>query len=638
VSTYVSDRHQAAREYVGLGYRIIPCGQGSKIPLEKAWHENALETVEAVDSYFEAHGDCNIALCPEDMGWAVVDIDPDADTSNLDLPQTKTVKTPRGGYHLYYTGSVPGTVGKLGDHIDTRGRRSYVLLPPSIVNGNTYVEIDRRKPIAIPPSIKAGVEASHDIAGARTEELDSPTDINSAKSLLHAYVSRGNVSISGSGGNNCAYQVAAKLVRDYGLSQSTALTLMMGEWNDACQPPWSESKLREIIHNAGNYGQNEAAAFATKPAAETFAHVDFSQFQSSKPEAEARNRYTFLSGPEMHELSPPTWIIPDLIPENGVVILTAQKGSFKTFLAMDMALSIPLGRPTWGSEPTKTGLTFYGAHEGIRAIQKKHRDAWCHENGIDPREDTGFYVAPGPHIGNVEGCKLFTAEIDRVVQRRGIQPRLLILDTYSQTMMGLNENDPGDVGKFLNFCQQFIETYPGVSVLTPAHLGKDVTKGTRGSNSLEAGGETVLALTRVQGSLIAEARVKYQRSAAEKQTPIVFRGKVVQDSLVFRTVAAAEASAERSMIDPLDRRHVAAVLQEMGIRQENGVVTKVLAERMTQREEGESLENHAARVKDMERGLRARGRSDLAVLTNGHEKGRGNLLWFAPPPVDPDGL
>jgi hypothetical protein len=457
VSNKRSILHQAALDYAAKGVKVFPCISDAdgrpllpkerKRPATAHGHEDATADIEQINRWWTDNPDYNIAICPEDMGWAVIDIDPGADTSQLELPPTKTVKTPRGGWHLYYTGSLPPSAStKLGPHIDTRGQRSYILVPPSVVNGSPYVETDGRYPTLLPASIEAKFAARNDTVGARTEELDSPTDISSGRALLRSYARRGIVSVSGQGGNNAAYQIAAKLVRDFGLTAATSLELMMGEWNDACVPPWSREELAAICVNALNYGQNAQAAFATRPAGETFAHVDLAKFASAEPQPgedpKKPSRFKFLSGPEMHALEPPKWIIPNLIPEDGIVLVTASKGSFKTFLAMEMGLSVPLGRPTWGSEPVGTGLTFYGAHEGIRAIQKRHRDAWCQENGIDPDEDTGFYVAPAPHISLPEECSAFVDEMERVVDRTGKEPRLLILDTYSQCMMGLNETTP----------------------------------------------------------------------------------------------------------------------------------------------------------------------------------------------------
>src|SRR5262245_40268589 len=48
------------------------------------------------------------------------------------LPPTWTVRTPRGGQHLYFRGAGRSTAGGLGRHIDTRSIDGYTILPPSV--------------------------------------------------------------------------------------------------------------------------------------------------------------------------------------------------------------------------------------------------------------------------------------------------------------------------------------------------------------------------------------------------------------------------------------------------------------------------------------------------------------------------
>jgi len=59
---------------------------------------------------------------------------------------TATVRTGRGGHHLYYLHPacepLRNTAGKLGWLIDTRGVGGYVVAPGSIVDGNPYTVID----------------------------------------------------------------------------------------------------------------------------------------------------------------------------------------------------------------------------------------------------------------------------------------------------------------------------------------------------------------------------------------------------------------------------------------------------------------------------------------------------------------
>lgn len=63
------------------------------------------------------------------------------------------------------------------------------------------------------------------------------------------YIAKAQPSISGSGGHNAAFYVACVLVLGFGLSTDESLALMR-EWNQACQPPWSERELAHKVAQA----------------------------------------------------------------------------------------------------------------------------------------------------------------------------------------------------------------------------------------------------------------------------------------------------------------------------------------------------------------------------------------------------
>jgi hypothetical protein len=426
-----------------------------------------------------------------------------------------------------------------------------------------------------------------------------------------------------------------------------AYELMLEVWNPSCVPPWSPDELATLVTNAASYGQNEAGAYAARPAAEVFAKANLTVTQANPQPVS--NRFRFLAGPEMHKQVPPKWVLKDLIPENAIILITAAKGSFKTFLAMDLMQAIATGAETFGQKPDQTGPTFYGAHEGIFLIEKIHRDAWCAARGFDPTKDTDFYVAPGPRVVAEEDCQLFGEAIQAKLDERGDgkQPKLICLDTYSQCMMGLDENNPGDVYRFIKFCQSLNAGFGGCPVLILAHTGKDATKGTRGSSALEAAVDVVVDLTRTEGSLVAKVKVRHMRGAMERKAPWHFQGKVEGESLVFDVMSSIEASAVQRVLNPFDRRNVANILRSLGaISEEHSIATLPLAMSMTPQEPGETQERYDARTKATELALRRLARSSLALLTVG--SGR-TLQWMVPPTLpdspdqtdgepDPDGL
>src|SRR4051812_7859054 len=65
------------------------------------------------------------------------------------------------------------------------------------------------------------------------------------------YLAKCPVAVSGQGGHDATFHVAAVLVHGFALSQSEAL-MHLREWNAGCVPPWSESELEHKIVSAAN--------------------------------------------------------------------------------------------------------------------------------------------------------------------------------------------------------------------------------------------------------------------------------------------------------------------------------------------------------------------------------------------------
>jgi hypothetical protein len=70
------------------------------------------------------------------------------------------------------------------------------------------------------------------------------------------YIAKCDPAISGQGGHDAAYHVAACLVHGFALGEADGLALLT-EWNRVCVPPWSERELRHKIESAGKASHRE---------------------------------------------------------------------------------------------------------------------------------------------------------------------------------------------------------------------------------------------------------------------------------------------------------------------------------------------------------------------------------------------
>ena len=84
---------------------------------------------------------------------------------------------------------------------------------------------------------------------------DNPADVTRAR----RYLLSAPPSIDGERGNDVAFKTACRLI-DFGISPETSLELMWEDWNERCEPPWTDEELDTIIHNANRYRQNDAGS------------------------------------------------------------------------------------------------------------------------------------------------------------------------------------------------------------------------------------------------------------------------------------------------------------------------------------------------------------------------------------------
>lgn len=74
------------------------------------------------------------------------------------------------------------------------------------------------------------------------------------------YVAKCPVAVSGQGGHNATFHVAAVLWNGFGLSEADTL-MVLGEWNLGCQPPWSEPELVHKVRSVANAQHSDARGY-----------------------------------------------------------------------------------------------------------------------------------------------------------------------------------------------------------------------------------------------------------------------------------------------------------------------------------------------------------------------------------------
>jgi hypothetical protein len=256
-----------AAKYASWGWKVFPIAPGTKDrPLCK-WGSEASDDPAIVARYWQRTPDANIGIAVGPSGLAVIDLDnkkgkngskvwADLEFDYGEAPATLMARTPTGGEHLYFKGTVGNTVDKLGEGVDTRGQGGmggYVLAPGSVVAEGSYEWASTTKVQPLPAWVaeRAAVKREDrverdDVAVA---ELDTPAAVAWAKRHLERDA---RIAVSGSGGNYRAFTVACEL-RDKGISQGMIEQMFIEYYSPRCEPPWSNEECATFARNAWSY-------------------------------------------------------------------------------------------------------------------------------------------------------------------------------------------------------------------------------------------------------------------------------------------------------------------------------------------------------------------------------------------------
>ncbi len=138
----MSKFYAKALQYHTQGYSILPLKK-DKRPLIAEWIDlqNTPATLDIIEGWWEKTPDANIGIITGKIsGVTVVDIDTKGETvvDWKQFPATFTVKTPSGGYHLYY--QYDATIKQTANtypqfpHVDIRNDGGYVVAAGSVTN------------------------------------------------------------------------------------------------------------------------------------------------------------------------------------------------------------------------------------------------------------------------------------------------------------------------------------------------------------------------------------------------------------------------------------------------------------------------------------------------------------------------
>lgn len=364
------------------------------------------------------------------------------------------VRTPSGGWHVYYRAGLEKCPAKLNKKkegkasaVDLRDHQLGWVCGPGVAGYTSCgVEFIPENAPVMPGrlyghlSLRAAetVERAAETETEAVVELDTPAIIEQAKAYLLAHPSEGP------GEYERRYTIAAHL-RWLGLSED-ACTAAMLSWNrhqdelDGGGYSRDEQEIERGVADVYRTAKGRPGAAVEEREAGRADLLALAQPVPPEGAPKARKRLNVRPFSEARNQTPATWLVESMILDRGLFAIYAPPKGGKSYAAVELALACLTGQKWLGQKPVnydRERPIIYVALEGHDEIIARIK-AWeeFHETTISDK----LMIADGTFLAND-----FEQVNEFIEGLRELRPGLVFFDTFARASTGANENSTEDM-------------------------------------------------------------------------------------------------------------------------------------------------------------------------------------------------
>lgn len=267
---------------------------------------------------------------------------------------------------------------------------------------------------------------------------------------------------------------------------------------------WTEAPPKGDAADFREMGGTPAAAAALVAAAVPFD-------QAPAPAA----RFPLLTPAQVKRRPPPEFLVDGLLVRNTLAMLYAPPASFKSFLALGIALDVAAGRETLGRH-VHAGSVLYISAEGSAGLSQRIR-AWEVANGTTAPESC-YFLLEQPQVLDHEQLAELAASIAALPE----PPVLILIDTLARVVVGAEENSNKDMGLAIAAVDR-LRRQTGACIWLIHHCGRNGA-GPRGASAFDGALETIIEMKR-EGDVVALHCTK--QKDAQDFAPIFLERRVI---------------------------------------------------------------------------------------------------------------
>jgi hypothetical protein len=241
--------------------------------------------------------------------------------------------------------------------------------------------------------------------------------------------------------------------------------------------------------------------------------------------------YTLMDEIAVTNQPNPTYLIDQLFPENSVCLLGGMKGNYKSFFAIDAALTMTHGLGQFHGHKARKGAAIYIAGEGAGGLGKRVK-AWRKYHKVDTQTTSSpFWLIREPvRLLEADDISKIVRTIKQTERAYGCDFLTLWFDTVSRGLQGALENEES-WGRVITNAERIKEEVGhGMSFIGIAHHGKEgASRGVRGSSVAEANADNVI-------SVFSQKKPEADNYAPDEVEVTVTKLKDDEDGTVYRYV------------------------------------------------------------------------------------------------------
>lgn len=462
-----TELQQMAEQYLNYGWSVLPVKPDEKRPYMTNWLQYTKNKASkaSVESWFRSLSGAGIgAVTGRISGIVVLDVESYCPTPIEELlkeyPTQMVARTGSGGYHLYY--QYPMNVSRVSNRVrifegaDLRADGGFIVLPPTVhPNGNRY-EWVQRGPLGVFPLALLDIESK-------------PTIQN------EGWITEALRGVSEGGRNDTCARLAGYFFKK-GMTYDIVEALLL-DWNERNNPPLPAKEVRltaksiERSHAVGPQGQFTKVEFEDDgtPAPKDDHHDDtFGVMKMSD----------YVKGYGGEGAS---WLVDEWLPDKSITFLVSPPESYKTWMLLDLAVSVATGTPFLGTytvnnpgptliiqqEDSHSGLTDRLAlivEQKMNMLPTLEGNNWV----VPSMPDIPIYVHPDRQL-RFDNKKVIE-EMERQIEV--IKPRVILIDPlYSTT--NSTDNYMADLANRMMVLKTWRDKY-GCSFLIAHHSKKNL--------------------------------------------------------------------------------------------------------------------------------------------------------------------